>query len=71
MNNLYLVTTNGDRHEDHVPIGFFDYCDLQIRYGVKLSKQELDAGYGWSWHRDKDVDINIIPVRANILIPST
>jgi hypothetical protein len=33
MKNLYLVTQEGERHEDHTPVGVYDFETLQEKFG--------------------------------------
>lgn len=47
-NNLYLVTMQGERHEDHIPVGFYDYHHLQEKFPFHHTK-EIDIDDG-KWH---------------------
>ncbi len=49
-NNVFLVTRDGERHEDHIPIGFYDYQHLQLKFPFyELAHEEISLEDG-KWH---------------------
>lgn len=51
--NLYLVTMQGERHEDHIPVGFYDYHQLQekfpFNYEMEIASQGMSLEDG-EWY---------------------
>jgi hypothetical protein len=45
--DLYLVTFPGDRHEDHVPIGVYDFDGLNKLAAVIAFDNGCGVGGGW------------------------
>lgn len=78
MKNLFLVTTNGERHEDHIPEYFCDFETLKTKFYIgKVTEadlvkngwhevQALSSNYKWN-KEDRDLffagDIDILNVK--------
>lgn len=73
MKNVFLVTESGERHEDHIPIGFYTYDKLVKEYRVSLSEENLISRNGWAFDGENEYggSISIIHVKENKEIPST
>jgi hypothetical protein len=71
-NNIFLVTLDGERHEDHTPYEFMTYDNLIKKYEVSQSLHELTEKNRWFFIEDEDgININIIHVKENSKIPRT
>ena len=44
---LFLLTRNGERHEDHIPIGVYDHETLRNWFSIQEEKNSLSDG---EWH---------------------
>ena len=72
MNQIFLITSEGDRHEDHIPLGFFDYEGLQREFELVVTEEEISQVYRWKKCFDiNDVPYYVIPVKENRWIPRT
>jgi len=72
MKQLYLITSEGDRHEDHIPLGFFDYDELQIKFDLVETEEEISQVYRWKKCLNiYDEPYYVIPVKGNRWIPQT
>ncbi len=72
--SYYLLTTSGDRHEDHIPVGVFDEEALQEYFYLETDrkdsfKEALPKEVNvWQWF---DTSLNILKLEFNTKIPRT
>lgn len=55
MNNIFLVTTDGERHEDHVPQCFVDWEHFCKKFVFESNVTEESLSDG-NWHKVSILD---------------
>lgn len=68
--DLYLVTIDGERHEDHIPIGVFDKHQLSLFLKREIEDYENDIVFQDNKWKSLG-EINVIKLTLGVVIPHT
>jgi hypothetical protein len=69
--DLYLVTTDGDRHEDHVPIGVFNGHQLLCFLKGEIDNYKDDTIFYDNRWVSLGSTINVIKLTVGKVLPHT